>query len=65
MTDLVKKLYEDAFTAKDLLKVNKISYDKAKELCMPYIDAWNKLAKEKAKKFKISPKKITFSSFIR
>jgi len=65
MTNEIEKLYIDANDAKALLRVNAISYDEAKRRIMPYIDMWNKVSIEKARKFHVSPRKITFASFIR
>lgn len=65
MTNEVEMLYREAFFAKELLRVNEISYDEAKKRIMPYINKYNEVSKEKAKKFKVRPLILSFSSFIR
>jgi hypothetical protein len=65
MTLEIEKLFTNASDAKALLRVNAISYEEAKRRIMPYIDMWNKISMEKARKFHVSPKKISFASFIR
>lgn len=42
-----------------------ITYDKAKEMAEPHLLTVNKIAIEKAKKYGIKPRKITFASFMR
>jgi hypothetical protein len=42
-----------------------ISYETAKEMAQPHLDALNKKAKEIAKKYGIKPRLITFTGFMR
>lgn len=47
------------------LSCGAISYEKAKELAKPHIDAMNKRFAEIAKKHGVKAKSITFASFFR
>jgi hypothetical protein len=47
------------------MKQGAITYDKAKELAKPHIDALNEKAREIAKKYRIKPRIITFAGFMR
>ena len=42
-----------------------ITYDKAKEMAKPHIEALNERAKEIAVKRGIRPRKVTFAAFMR
>jgi len=55
----------DADYYRELLLRGVVSYDTAREHIMPYIDAINKKSKELAKKYKVTAKIISFSSFVR
>jgi hypothetical protein len=65
MTDEVENLYIEANTAKELLKVNAITYEEAKRRVMPYLNKLNQVGKEKAKKFGLKARTVSFPSFIR
>jgi hypothetical protein len=47
------------------MKQGAITYDKAKEMAKPHIDALNTKARGIAKKYGIKPRIITFASFMR
>jgi len=59
--DEVAKLQE----IKVLLKTAQISYDEAKEMAEPYLNRMNERIKVISKRFKMSPKLISFSGFMR
>ena len=59
--DEVAKLQE----IKVLLKTGQITYDEAKDMAEPYIEEINDKIKDISKKLKMSPKLISFSSFMR
>ena len=42
-----------------------ITYDKAKQMAKPHIEAFNMKSKEIAKKHGVKPRFITFASFMR
>lgn len=48
-----------------LYNSGQISREEAKEMIMPYVDAFNEVSIEKAKKFGMKPKKISFGQYIR
>ncbi len=50
---------------KVLLKTGQITYDEAKEMAMPYIEKINQKIDDLSKKFKMSARTISFSSFMR
>jgi hypothetical protein len=47
------------------MKTGAISYERAKEMAKPHIDALNEKAKEIGKKYGMKPRLITFASFMR
>ena len=47
------------------LHTGAITYDRAKEMAKPHLDAMNEKSKEIAKKYGCKPKLITFASFMR
>jgi len=57
----VQKLKE----IKILLKTGQITYDEAKSMAIPYIEKVNEKIKLIAKRFKSSPRLISFSLFMR
>lgn len=59
------KLKEEAFYYRDLLRAGAVSYDIAKEKIMPWLNYFNKVAKEKAKQHNLKSFKLTFASFVR
>ena len=61
----IEELRKEAFLAKDLLRHNVISYDEAKVRITPWLNAFNAVAKEKAKKYGVKAYKVSFASFIR
>jgi len=61
----IEEMKENAFKAKELVQRGLITYDEAKTRIIPWLNAFNKVAKEKAKKFGIKAYSVTFSSFIR
>lgn len=65
MTNEIKNLRDQAYYYKGLLLVGEIDINTAKDYIYPYIEEYNKKAIELAKKYKVSPKKLTFTSFIR
>ena len=48
-----------------LYNSGQISREEAKQMIMPYIEAFNNKAIEIAKKYGMKPKKISFGQFIR
>lgn len=47
------------------LHTGAISYDRAREMAKPHLDAMNEKAKEIAKRLGVRPRLINFSSFMR
>jgi DNA anti-recombination protein RmuC len=47
------------------MKQGAITYDRAKEMAKPHIDALNEKAREIAKKYGTKPRTITFAAFMR
>jgi hypothetical protein len=60
-----KERIQELNNIKMWLRLGSISYDKAKEMSQPHIDALNKRSAEIAKKHHTIPKKITFTAFMR
>lgn len=60
-----KEIIEELNTIKMWLISGAIPYEKAKILADPYIKAFNIKSKEIAKKHNVSPRFISFSSFMR
>ena len=54
-----------AFEAKESYKHGFISRKEAKEIIMPYIEAFNQKSKEIAAKYGMRPKAISFAGFLR
>ncbi len=61
----MEELKENAERGRILYNSGEISREEAKELIMPYIDAYNEKTTEIAKKYNMKPKKISFGQFIR
>ena len=61
----MKDLKGQAELAKMQLQYGAITYDEAKKMAKPYVDAFNEKSKEIAKKYKVRPKTISVSSFLR
>jgi ribosomal protein S11 len=47
------------------MRTGAITYDKAKEMSAPHLEAMNQKAQEIAKKYGIKPRVITFAAFMR
>jgi hypothetical protein len=60
-----KEIIEELNTIKMWFISGAIPYEKAKILADPYIKAFNIKSKEIAKKHNVSPRYISFSSFMR
>jgi ribosomal protein S11 len=56
---------EEMNNIKMWLMTGAITYDKAKEMAAPHLEAMNKKAQEIAKKYGLKPRLITFSAFMR
>lgn len=65
MTDETRRLRDLAEEGRMLYRSGYATREEAKELVMPYINHFNKFAKELAKKYNQRPKFISFSSFCR
>jgi hypothetical protein len=70
MNKEIEKLKKQAFYYRDLLKLNAVNYNTAKEKIMPWINEFNKIAKEKSKRYNIKSYNIksyniSFTSFVR
>ena len=65
MTEDNKLLLTQAEYAKGAYISRMITREEAKEMIMPYINAYNAKAKEIAKKYNMRAKTITFTSFMR
>ena len=61
----MEEMKAKAFEAKDLYRMNLISRNEAKELIMPYINAFNSKSAEIAKKYNMRAKIISFAEFVR
>ena len=61
----VKELKGQAELAKMQLQYGEISYDEAKVMAKPYVDAFNDKSKEIAKKYNMRPKTISVNKFLR
>jgi hypothetical protein len=61
----IDKMKEEAFYYRDLLRSGAVDYDTAKSKIMPWLNAFNKIAKEKAKKHNVKSFNVTFASFVR
>lgn len=61
MSDLVKNIQRYA----RYFKNDWMNYAMAESLAQPYIDEYNRLAKETAKRMKCSAKTVDFSFFVR
>jgi hypothetical protein len=58
-------LKQQAFYYRDLLMAGAVDYDTAKAKIMPWLNFFNKVAKEKAKKYGIKAYSLSFASFVR
>jgi ribosomal protein S11 len=56
---------EEMRNIKMWLMTGAITYDKAKEMSAPHLEAMNQKAREIAKKHGLKPKLITFAGFMR
>ena len=56
---------EELNNIKMWLRLGAITYDDAKERAKPHIDALNEKSAEIAKKYKMKPRKVSFSAFMR
>jgi hypothetical protein len=56
---------EEMNNIKMWMKTGAITYDKAKEMAAPHLEAMNQKAQEIAKKYRIKPRIITFAAFMR
>jgi hypothetical protein len=65
MESKMKALSIKAQKARTLYHLKQISRDEAKMEIMPFIEVFNEKSKQIAKKFKQSPKLMTFSNFVR
>ena len=63
MTSLEHKQEMD--NIKMWLHTGAISYERAREMAKPHLDAMNEKAKEIAKRLGVKPRLINFSSFMR
>lgn len=63
MTSLEHKQEMD--NIKMWLHTGAISYDRAREMAKPHLDAMNEKAKEIAKRLGVKPRLMNFSSFMR
>ena len=63
MTSLEHKQEMD--NIKMWLHTGAISYDRAREMAKPHLDAMNEKAKKIAKRLGVKPRLINFSSFMR
>jgi abortive infection bacteriophage resistance protein len=64
MTETMKHT-EEMQNIKMWLITGAITYDKAKEMAAPHLEAMNQKAQEIAKKYGIKPRVITFAAFMR
>lgn len=64
MTNEVLKLKKECQLAKTKFLSGKITKLEAQKAMKPYIDLFNKTAKEKAEKFKVKPKLVSFNYLI-
>ena len=55
------QMKEKSFHAKELVQRGLISYDEAKTRIMPWLNEFNKVAKEKAKKYGLKAYSVSFS----
>lgn len=60
-----ESIRETAFMARAQLWQGRITYEEAKEKIQPFIDCFNAISTEKAKKYHLRARRISFSSFIR
>jgi hypothetical protein len=65
MSELMMKHTEALRNIQMWMGMGAITYDKAKEMAAPYIEAINEKAKEIGKKYGLKPRLITFASFMR
>lgn len=65
MTQEIQLLKTEAEYYCQLLHIGAVDYDTAKEHIMPYLNAVNAKAKDLAKKYKVTAKTVSFSSYIR
>lgn len=65
VSDEVKQLFIKATTAKAKFKLGYITRTEAKMMIDPYIKKFNEVSKEKASKYNVKPKLISFSNFVR
>jgi ribosomal protein S11 len=64
MTETMKHT-EEMNNIKMWLMTGAITYDKAKEMAEPHLEAMNRKAREIAKKYGVKPRCITFAGFMR
>lgn len=65
MTSETRELLQKAEKARALYSIGKISRKQARSQIEPYIQAFNAKSKEISKKYKMKPKLISFSQFVR
>jgi hypothetical protein len=65
MSEIMHKHTEELRNIQMWMTTGAITYDRAKEMAAPHLDALNAGAKEIAKKYGAKPRPITFASFMR
>ncbi|MDR1074023.1 MAG: hypothetical protein LBL45_10180 [Treponema sp.] len=65
MSEITRKHTEELRNIQMWMMTGAVTYDRAKELAAPHLDALNARAKEIAKKHGAKPRLITFASFMR
>jgi hypothetical protein len=64
MSETIKHT-EEMKNIKMWLMAGAITYDKAKEMAAPHLEAMNQKAQEIAKRYRVTPRMITFAAFMR
>jgi hypothetical protein len=65
MNEIMQKHTDELRNIQMWMGIGAITYDRAKEMAAPHLDAINVKAREIAKKFGLKPQLITFASFMR